>query len=684
MASSNLLPVLGIAPSVGRNFTESEDRGAGAAVALISDRLWRRRFHRDPMIVGHSIKLDGEQYTIVGILPSGMQMPEWADIWIPLSRMDPHAFGARQMHVLAGLGRLKPGVTLERAQDDIQTIVERLRREYPVTNGPTTFEMRTLQLEITGQIRAPLIAVSCAVALIFLIATANIANLLLTRLAGRQKELATRRALGAGNPALIMHVVTESLLLSIAGAIVGVIFAAAGLSWIRHSNLTIFSNPQGIALEWHAGVFAAFLAIFATAISVIGPAVNIFHSADSGHDGLRTNTMGRSQRRWQFSFVVAQVAIAVAVSIGAGLLVKTFRFLTQSDLGFQAEHVVSFPIALSPATYNTEARARDYYQRLLPRIRSLPGVIDVGAVNTPPLSPRANTAARFFVDVLPDPSAGQFPVAQIRIVTPGYFRTMGISIHHGRFLDDGDENTMGVVVNQTLSRRFFQSSTAVGHNIVMGLLGPRRYTRPIQGVIADVKDTAVSDESRPTIYMIGWPAEATVLVRSALDPASLMPTIRREATAVDPGQAVGNVETMRHVITSSLSSQRLSTAVFSLLSVIALALAVIGIYGVVADQTERRIPELGIRIALGASPARICREVIERAGSPVIFGILGGFCLSFALNRFIRSMIFGVALLDTPTYIAISVLMASVSLCAVAIPALQAARVDPAANLRSQ
>jgi predicted permease len=683
LASRNLLPVLGIRPALGHNFLESEDRGGNNAVAILSDRLWRRRFHADPRAIGKAIDLNGQPYTVIAVLAPHVRVPEWADVWLPLSRMDADSQARRAWHTLIGIGRLKPGVTLDRAAVDLRTIVERLRHDFPVTNGPTTFEMRPLQRELTGDVRGPLIALSAAVGLVLLIAAANVANLLLARSAAREREIATRRALGATGRILIRQFLVESWLLSLAGSVAGLVAADFGISLTRQLAAAVLPHPENITLDWYAVAFALGLSLFTSAISALAPSLHLLRSRRDLHLNVRSASMALSQRRWQTVFMASQVAIAVAVLIGAGLLVRTFHYLLESDPGFQIERLLSFQISLSPTEYVTDVAVKDYYDRLLPRLRSLAGVSAVATVQTPPLSAPTRSGGRFFVDVLPDPGPGHFPVAQFRLISPEYFQTMGISLQQGRPLRDSDERTLNVVVNSTLARRFFHDTTAVGHNIVMGLLGPRRFNRPIVGVVADTKDTGLQNETWPTIYFIGRSTDATVLIRSTAAPGALLSSVRRAALAVDPKQTVSDPTTMQETIGGSLVNQRFSMVVFGLLSGIALSLAAIGVYGVIANQTQRRIPELGIRIALGAGRSDVYRSVIGPSMGAVTVGIGIGASIALLLTRLMREMIFGIPILDSRTYVTTATLVAIVATAAMLIPARRATRIDPATALRS-
>jgi len=680
LASRDLLPVLGVHPALGRNFLEAEDEGGQNAVALVSDRLWRRRFHADPNLVGQSLDLNGQPYTIVGVLPPQTRIPEWADVWLPLSRLDADTASRRVSHVLIGIGRLKPGVPLERASVDIGTIVESLRREFPVSNGPTTFEMRPLQAELTGDVRSPLTVLMAAVGLVLLIASANVANLLLTRSAARQREIATRRALGATGLALVRQFVVESGLISLFGSLAGLLLAAAAISLVRRLAAAVLPHPERIAVEWQTAAFALALAVLTAAIAALAPSIELLRS--NSQLNLRGAGMSPAQRRWQSVFMTAQVAIAVAVLIGAGLLVQSFRFLMNSDPGFQPERLLSFRIALSPTEYPTDAAARSYYDRLLARLQSLPGVTAAATVNTPPFSPPTRGGGRFYVDVLPDPGPGNFPVAQIRVVSPGYFRAMGIPLQQGRYLRDADEETRNVVVNATLARRFFRNASPVGHNVVVGLLGPRRILRPIVGVVADTKDTGLPNEAWPTFYFIARTTEATVLVRATSTPTALLSAVEREVHALDPKQTVSDAASLQELMGDSVRNQRFSMIVFGLLAAIALVLAAIGTYGVVAHQTQHRIPELGIRIALGARDADVYRAVVLAGLPPVLIGIVAGTAVGLAFTRLMQGMLFGIQALDTATYLVTGLLMASVALTAMAVPARRATKIDPVSALR--
>jgi putative ABC transport system permease protein len=682
LASRTLFPLLGVHPALGRSFLEAEDEGGHNDVAMLSDRLWRRCFHGDPSIVGQTIHLNGVAYTIVGVLPYEVRMPDWADVWLPLSRMEPGAFRNRAWHSLIGIGRLRRAVSFEQAKADVGAIVDRLRRDFPLTNGPTGFEMRPIERELAGDTRTPLLALSATVTFVLLLASANVANLLLTRSVARQREIATRRALGATVSTLLRQFLVESWLVSLMGSAAGLLLAILGLSTVRRFAATVLPHPEKITLDWHVLAFTLLLSLFTAAIALLAPATELMGS-ERRAPWQRPGSMSPTQRRWQRVFMISQVAIAVAVLIGAGLLVRSFRYLVESNPGFQAKNLLTFRVSLSPADYATDASTRRYYDGLFARLRSLPGVTAAAVVQTPPLSPPTRGGGRFFVDGLPDPDPGHFPVAQIRQVTPEYFRAMGIPLEEGRYLRDSDEDTMNVVINRTMARRFFRGLDPVGHNIVLGLLGPRRFNRPIVGVVADSKDTGLQNEPWPTFYFVARTTESTVVVRSAASLGSLIAAVRREALAVDPKQSVSDVVTMEEAIQTSLLNQRFSMQVFSLLSTLALALAGIGTYGVVVNQTQRRIPELAIRIALGASRASVYRAVIGPGMAVVLVGILGGLGLALIFTRLLRGMLFGIPVLDSATYAIAAGLMAIVALVAMAVPSRQAGRIDPSLALRS-
>jgi predicted permease len=683
LATRSLFPLLGVRPVFGRSFVEAEDEGGHNNVAIISDRLWRRCFDGDHAVVGRTIRLNSEAFTIVGVLPDEARMPDWADVWLPLSRIEPDARQRRAWHSLNGIGPLKRAVSIDQARDDNGAIVERLRRDFPSTNGPTGFDMIPLSRELTGDTRAPLLALSAAVALVLLLACANVANLLLSRSVARQREIATRRALGGTLSRLLRQFLLESWAVSLLGSAAGLLLARAGISLVRHLAATTLPNSQEIALDWHAFAFTLLLSLFAAAVALLAPGIEVIRSEGCSHWSCRTGGMSPLQRRWQRIFMVSQVAMAVAVLIGAGLLVRSFRYLAESDPGFQAEHLLTFRVSLSPSDYSADRSIKRYYNDLLSRVRSLPGVTAAAAVQTPPLSPPTRGGGRFFVDVLPDPGPGHFPVAQIRQVTPEYFGAMGIPLQEGRYLQDFDEDTLNVVINRTLARRFFHGIDPVGHNIVLGLLGPRRFNRPIVGVVADCKDTGLQNETWPTFYFVARAAESTILVRSSALPSSLIAAVRREALLTDPKQAVSDPVTMDEAIQRSLIRQLFSMQVFSLLSTLALALAGIGTYGVITNQTQRRFPELAIRVALGASRASVYRTVIGSGMTLVFVGILSGMGIALVFTQFLRGILFGVPVLDSVTYATAAGVVAIVGLVAMAVPARHAGRIDASVVLRT-
>ncbi|WP_321478346.1 ABC transporter permease [uncultured Paludibaculum sp.] len=497
LASHNLLTVLDVHPQLGRDFTRSDDEGHENSVAIISDRFWQRRFQALPTIIGRSLALDGRSYTVIGVLPPSVRLPDWADVWIPLSNLDTKTLQRRQSHVLNGVGRLKSGVSMEHLASELDTIVSQLRQKYPLTNGPTTYECRPLRDDLSGELRSPLLALSLAVILVLVVASCNVASLLQTRYLAREAEFAIKRALGARASTILRQLVLESWVLSLVGATVGLVMTAGVIVVVRKLSGGHFVRADQLSIDASVVMFAMCLAVLTSVIAAFGPVAQLVRSEHASMTVLKSRAGTPVKRRRAFVFLAGQIAMSMAVVVVAGLLVHDFRSMVNKKLGFKRDDLVTLSISLRPDLYSNDIVVRRYYDNLLARIRAIPGVAASALVSTPLFT---RNGGRFWIDGVSEPEPGNFPVAQVREISPEYFAAMGIALVRGRYLDDSDQAPGNVVINQTLARTYFPNDSAIGRFIILGVFGSQRIKHQVVGVVADATDADLSSKALPTFY----------------------------------------------------------------------------------------------------------------------------------------------------------------------------------------
>ena len=689
-AAPDFFPMLGVRPLLGHTFTSSEDREGANHYALLSENLWRRRFRSDPAIGGRSIHLNGELYTVAGVLSEESAYPPGTDLWLPFTNVDQANRENRMYHAASVIARLAPGVTRERAQREITAIAQGLEREYPRSNRTIGVALEPLREEYAGNIRVTLLVVFGAVGLVLLMACANIANLLLARATGRQNETSVRIALGATRSRLIRQFLTESLVLGILGGLTGTLFA----HWLTPLLRTLVADsgaaqmPGLSGLETNPGMlaFAVALSILTGLLFGILPSVRLsrVNVNDSLKQQSRSSVGGR--RSVSSALVAAEAAIAVVVLIGAGLLLRSFERLLQVDPGIRTDHLLAAQLNLAGAHYEGGKPIAEFYQRLIERLQQIPGVTRVAAINSIPLRGRGNLT-RFAIEGQPRPEPGRFPVAQIRVVSPGYFETTGMRLVAGRLFtaaDLADSNKGAFVINESLARRYSPGKNPVGENVLMGVTGPKLQPVPVVGVVADAKDLGVDAAAEPELYTVGFSRGAFVMIRTLTAPLSMASAVRREVLAIDRGQPVAKFESMDEVLSSSLARRRLSSVLLGSFSLVALALAAIGNFGLVSYSVSQRTRELGVRIALGARPRDLLGMLVRQGLAPAGVGLAIGLLAAFAVTRVLQTLLFGVSALDPVTFTAVPLLLLATTLLAVSIPARRAARVDPMTALRSE
>ncbi len=683
--SASLFPLLRVETIRGRAFSPEEDRPGAERVAILSHGLWQRRFGSDPAFVGETITLDGESYAVIGVAPPEFQFPGRVEVWIPLAmEVDPTE---RRGDFLLVLGRLKPGVTQEQAQAEMTTIAQRLEQQYPNSNTKWGIEIVSLHEQVVGNIRPALLVLLGAVGFVLLIACANVANLLLARAAAREKEIAVRAALGAGRGRLVRQLLTESLLVAIIGGALGLLLALWGIDILLALNPDDVPRLSGVGVDgWVLG-FTLGISLLTGILFGLVPAVQI--SRPDLHESLKEGgrTSGGSLRhRTRHILVVAEVALALVLLIGAGLMIRSFDRLQRVSPGFNPENLLTMRISLPPAKYPERQHVLNFFDQLLERVRSLPGVQSASTIDNPYIGGGGNYLS-FIVEGQPTPPLDQVVDAQVRSVTPGFHRMLGVPLLRGRSLtgQDGPGNRLVCVINETMARRYFPDRDPLGQRVAFdGPDGQPRW-REIVGVVGDVRQGGLDAEPYPEILL----PEAqrtipaiTLMVRTANDPHTLAGAVRGEVQAMDPDQPVYAVRTMDDIMKASVAQRRFNMLLLGSFAAVALLLAAVGIYGVISYSVSRRTHELGIRMALGAQPRDIFKLVVGQGMVLVVIGVGIGLAASFGLTRFLSSLLFEVSTTDPATFAGVSLLLAAVALLACYIPARRATRVDPLVALR--
>ena len=682
--TGNLFRVLGAAPLMGRTFTDAETFEGQARVAILSYGLWQSAFAGDPAIVGRTITLSGRASDVIGVMPRDFFFPgRDIQIWLPVA-YQPSVFSqARRPHWMGVIARRKPGVSLARAQEEMTSIARALERQYPDTNTQMGVRLEDLHASLAFEPRPALLMLSGAVGLLFLVVCANIANLQLGRAAARVRELAIRRALGAARQRLVRQLVTESLMLSIAGGAGGLLVALAAraaLLRLAPSAIPLFAD---VRFDTPVMLFDAALTLVAPLAFAVLPALRASRASRLTERGEAGSADTRLLRH---VLIGAEVALSIVLVVGAVLLLRSFVQLQRVDPGFQAANVVAFNITLPPARYakrEDRLRAIDDIER---RLHDEPGVQAAGAAST--LALRGYT---WTGDATIEGRAADDYERELRhkSVTPGYFTTMGIRLLAGRAFDERDDATTPpiTVVNLALARKYFRGADAVGKRITYGRPTDKSPWVTIVGVVADEQQDALDKAAQPQVYspirqQLQNPM--TFVVRSALDPAAVIAAARRVVQAVDRDLALTSVTTLDALVDASLGDQRFRTMLLGAFAVVALFLAALGIYGVLAYFVSQRARELGIRLALGAKPASLFALVIGQGMRPVIAGAVIGLAGALSLTTVMRSLLFGVTPLDPLTYTAAAAALAVIALTACVAPAFRATRVDPLVALRDE
>ena len=696
-ASSGLLGTLGVKPVIGRDIAPADNLPNAPGVALITNRLWRERFGADPRMAARSVALDGRSYTVVGVLPAGFHFVDDADVITPLRPLMPAIYAERSVDAIAVLGRLKPAITPGQAAAEMNAIQRDLDRQYPDANRGIGITLASLKEQIVGDVRGTVLLLFGAVSLVLLIACANVANLLLARSTARAREFGIRAALGAGRGRVIMQLLTESIVLSLAGGALGIVIAELGLRALLAALPSALPRSEEVGLHWPVLLFTMAASILAGILFGLAPALQSTRA--NVQDALQKTTRGAtSARNASLSrLVMVQFALTLVLMTGTGLLLRSIRNLWNVNPGFDARHVVSFHVGLSPAFTQTPAGTRAAYQQLLARIRQVPGIESVDLTNIVPLSGGDN-GGPFWIGTAPPPSLQEAPHALYFWTGPDYAKTMGIPLLQGRFFTSADQlnSDKVVVIDNVLARAFFAGRNAVGQTLTVGHWGAAR----VVGVVGHVRHWGLDDPGTYNPSQIYIPAyqlpdsmvtdffrNLTLVVRSALPPAKVMPAIENIVYASSPDQPVYGVKTVDEVISESMASRNLPILLLGTFAALALLLASIGIYGVVSYSVARRAREIGIRMALGADRRSIFRMIVYQAMRMAGAGLLVGILAAIALVRLLPSfshLLYGVNQWDPLTLSGVSAVLLVAALAACYVPAQRAMRTDPMDCLRTE
>jgi putative ABC transport system permease protein len=697
--SANFLSVLGVNPILGPGFTAENGQKGHDDVVILSYGFWKERFGSDSGIIGKTLVLNGHQLTVVGVAPqnftwfikdgsfTGAKPEMWTPFVFPASFHDRKDIG----RFLSVVARLKPGVTVAQARSQMNAIAARIAAEYPDFNGYWGANVVPVHDQISGELRPALLILFGAVAFVLLIACANVSSLLLARASAREREIAVRTAMGASPWRIASQLLTESVLLAIIGGAIGVALAIWGTDLLLAVSPRNLLDLRSIPIDWRVLTFAAGATLIAGLLFGFLPSYISAHSgiAETLKEGGRGSSAGKPRRFARSAFVVGQMCLALVLLAGSGLLIRSFIRLVGVDPGFDASHLLTFKISLPSSKYKTDPVQLAFFQQLLARISRLPGVRSASMDSFPPFS---GLGAATGVHVLsqPERSLMDLPVADVRVVGPDYFPTMQIPLRAGRLFNNQEltEERHVVLINQAFADQYLHGANPLGQKAVIymkSLEESQNTPSEIIGVVGDVRQMGLDTPADPTVY---WPhpelvmSGMTILVRTANDPLTLVSAVRNELQQMDPEQPMAAIATMDELLSDSLSRSRFTMLVLGVFAALALVLASVGIYGVIAYSVTQRTQEFGIRIALGASRRDILRLVLSQGTRLTLLGISLGIVAALVVTRLMATLLYGISATDPVTFTAVALLLALVALAACYIPAQRATRVDPIVALR--
>lgn len=688
--SAGLFPMLGMRPIQGRTFQAEDDQPGKDTVVVISHGLWQS-LGGDPRLIGSDLRLDGQAYTVLGVLPAGYHLIEDADLWVPLA-INAGNMPRKSSHYIQVIAHLKPGVSMESAQQEMNSIARALEEETPDMNAGWSVKVKTLRDELVGDVRKGVVVLMAAVGFLLLIACVNVANLLLARSTEMSNQLALRAALGADRKRVVQQVLIESVSLAVAGGVLGFLFAMLGvrpllaLSPVGHE---VFRNVQ---IDAKVFLFTLLLSVLTGLAFGLIPA---FRAARPNLYKLLQNSGRRSTdtgggRRFQSFLVVVEIALALVLLVGAGLMIKSFRHLQQIDPGFDSENLLTLEMAIPRTKYPEDQDRSAFVQRVLDKVSVLPGVTSAGTTTSLPIN-EFSTSTGFLVEGRPPAKPGEMLLAHFRRITPNYLQTLGVPLIKGRWFtaQDSKEAPRVVLVSQSMAERYWPGQEAVGRRLQRPSPGQETPWMTVVGVVGNVNESPLGteDETGATFYLPyaqNAPAEVFLVVRSSTPPKTLIGSIRRSVQEVDREQPIQKIATMEERLSASASKQRFSTFLLTFFAGLGVLLASIGIYGVISYSVNQRVHEFGIRMALGAKPADVLRMVLKRGLTLTAVGLLVGVLGALLLSRSLVGLLYEVQATDPWIFAQIALVLTAVALLACYLPARRATRISPMISLRNQ
>ena len=677
--------VLRVQPAMGRDFLPEDDTSEPTA-AIISNGMWQRRFGADPDVIGRKLINGKATVTVIGVLPRTFRFPGiQPDIWV-LMHID--AGAVRKGRSLAGIGRLRPGVSVSEAQADVSRIASDLAREYPAFDRRWGASVVLLRETFIGELRTPLLILLGAVAFVLLIACANVANLMLMRSNARAHEIAIRTSMGASRGRIVRQLLIESSILALAGGLMGLLAAL----WLKDFLIARLPDSMSIAkvntisIDGRVLAFTVAVSLLTALLFGLVPALRASRPnlVDGLKEGSRSVSESLGRNRLRAVLVASEIALALMLLAGAGLLMQSFFRLEHTAPGFEAGHVLSMHVSLVSSRYATEEKAAEGLADILHRIESIPGVASAGSIHFPPLT-GLNSATGFYVAGHPVPAPSQGPVTAVSVITPGYFSSMSIPLIRGRFFtgSDRDLRPQVAIVSQSLARLHFQGVNPIGQHIFVEW--GRKTPYEIVGVVGDVKHDGLDQDSVPAVYFpeAQEPASfATLMIRTSMDPMKLAPLVVQVIHAYDKDQAIADIQPLDAILSKSIARPRFQSVLLASFAGLALLLAVIGIFGVMSYSVLQRTREIGIRVALGASRGEVLRLVVGQAAVLALIGIAAGLAGALILTRYLRTLLFETNPADPVTFVAVSLILCIVAVAASYFPARKAIQVDPMQALR--
>lgn len=699
---ADYLTTLGVKPVLGRSFSAEEDRPGGAAVALISHSFWQNHFGGNTSVVGEGLNLEGRSYTIIGVMPPGFDLPAAADIWVPLQiRIDTLPFTDRAVPTYEIVARLRPGISLEQADAESKSIARQLEQEFPYARRGWSVKLISLRQQLlgdfAGRVNKALVALMGGVGFLLLICCANVANLQLARGIARTRELALRRALGAGRSRLIRQLLTESMLLALLGGAGGLLLAhwivplLAALNPVQGVSLASFFN--NFKIDGRVLIFALCLTLGTGVIFGLVPALKgagereVMPSLKQG-DQRSTSVSGH---RWLNALIVAEIAVAMMLLVGGGLIVRSFDRLQHVDLGFRPDHLLTMKMVLPESKYSDHRQRVAFIDQVLERVKNLPGVLSAGTTTNIPLEREIAYDAVFSIEGRPPPNPNDVPITSHRLVSPDYLKTLGVALIKGRLIDETDQagQPSVVVISEELARQGWPGEDPLGKRIKRVRPGQDFAWMTVIGVVKDVKEDFANYRINRAVWYVPYAQlennfPVNLVVRTSSDPTGVITMVREAIHAVDPGQPISNVMTMNENLARVLVTERFSAILMGVLAGSGLLLAALGLYGVMAYSVSQRTTEIGVRVALGARRIHVLQLILGQGAKLTLLGVAIGLAAAWGLTRLLVSLLFEVKAADPATLVSISLLLVSIALLACFFPARRALSVDPMVALRAE